>query len=107
MLIRYAGDAARGASLTAWVDYASTCLGACAVGEPGRTANMLGQDVAQNLLDEMSSDATVDLPTAENLMLWVALLGGHFRVSRMTEALQTVREVIEQFLPGSLHVRDN
>ena len=96
-----------GSSVTAVAEYAHTRLGADALGEKTKPAEAVGQEAAQRLHDEMNGSGTVDVHTADNLMLWAALFGGSYTFAQMTGHIATNAWVIEQFLPGALRLEGN
>ncbi|MCL4862464.1 MAG: hypothetical protein KJZ93_23825, partial [Caldilineaceae bacterium] len=62
---------------------------------------------ADRLHAEIDSGATVDVHTADNLMLWVALFGGGYTFAQPTGHITTNAWVIEHFLPGALRLKGN
>jgi RNA 3'-terminal phosphate cyclase len=102
--IEYAATPSPGSSITVVAEYAHTRLGADVLGEQGKRAEQVGQEAAEKLAQEMQTAATVDVHTADNLMVWVALFGGGYTFAETTGHIATNAWVIEQFLPGALHV---
>ena len=102
--VAYGESHSPGSSLTAVAEYAHTRLGADALGERGKPAEEVGRAAAQRLQTEMAAGGTVDMHTADNLLLWVALFGGGFTVDQVSGHLATNAWVIDQFLPHALTV---
>jgi RNA 3'-phosphate cyclase len=96
-----------GSVITAVAEYEQTRLGADALGERGKPSERVGQDAANKLKQEIESGATVDVHTADNLMIWVALFGGGYTFAEPTGHITTNAWVIEHFLPGALHLAGN
>ncbi|MBW2964426.1 RNA 3'-terminal phosphate cyclase [Candidatus Woesearchaeota archaeon] len=82
-------------------------LGADALGERGKRAEVVGEEAAKRLLAEIESGAAVDSHLADNLVPFVALFGGGFRTSEITKHTLTNVYTVEQFLGKRLHVDAN
>lgn len=82
-------------------------LGADALGERNRSSEQVGRQAAEQLQYELDGAGTVDSHTADNLMVWAALFGGHYTFGELTDHITTNAWVIEQFLPGALQVEAN
>jgi RNA 3'-phosphate cyclase len=93
-----------GSALTAVAEYSASRLGADVIGERGKPAERIGEEGAERLRAEMASEATVDVHTADNLMVWAALFGGVYHVAQRTGHIETNAWVIEHFLPGALRL---
>lgn len=102
--ISYSASHSPGSVITVVADYAHTRLGADQLGERGTSAEQVGTTAAQRLHDEMQGRGTVDVHTADNLLVWLALLGGRYHFAQATGHLTTNAWVIEHFLPGAVQV---
>ena len=99
------GDAySTGSSITAVAIFEHCRLGVDALGARRKTAEQVGRAAARRLNDEVASGATVDVHTADNLMLWLALFDGAYRTARITGHMETNAWVINQFLPGAINI---
>lgn len=96
-----------GSSITAIAEFEKTRIGADALGERNKPAEDVGKEAAQRLNDELTSACTVDVHTADNLMIWVALFGGVYGFSELTGHIETNAWTIEKFLPGALRIEEN
>ncbi|CAN5744427.1 RNA 3'-terminal phosphate cyclase [soil metagenome] len=105
--IGYVDALSPGSSVTAMAEYEHTRLGADALGEKTKPAELVGQEAAQRLEGEMNATGTVDVHTADNLMLWIALFGGSYTFAQMTGHIENNAWTIEQFLPGALKIEEN
>ena len=77
-----------GASLALWADTDSGCrLGSDQAGKRGRSSEAIGRFVAQNLLEDLKSGATVDRYLADQLIIYAALAGGttEYIIPRLSE----------------------
>ncbi|NOZ82784.1 MAG: RNA 3'-terminal phosphate cyclase, partial [Euryarchaeota archaeon] len=90
--------ASRGAGITLWADFEHSILGACALGEPGKRAEMVGAEAAQELLCEIESGATVDVHLADQLVPFLALARGRsaFLVRELTSHLRTNLHLVRE-----------
>ena len=102
--MHYVDTRSPGSSMTAIAEFAHTRLGADALGERNKSSEQVGREAAERLQAEVDSGATVDLHTADNLMIWAALFGGHYTFAHPTGHITTNAWVIEQFLPGALRL---
>lgn len=105
--IHYVDSRSPGSSVTAMAEFAHTRLGVDALGERNKSSEQVGREAAERLHAEVESGATVDLHTADNLMIWAALFGGHYIFAHPTGHITTNAWVIEQFLPGALRLDGN
>ncbi len=105
--LAYVESRSPGSSVTAIAEFAQTRLGTDALGERNKSAEQVGQEAAQRLRAEVQSAATVDVHSADNLMVWVALFGGCYRFAEVTGHIATNAWVIEHFLPGAVRLEAN
>ena len=82
-------------------------LGADARGEKGKMAERVGQDAARKLLFEIEAQAACDLHLADNLIPWLAFLGGSIKTSQITQHTKTNIWATERFLGKVFKVEDN
>jgi RNA 3'-terminal phosphate cyclase (ATP) len=89
-----------GASLAVWATTSTGCrLGADRAGAPRRRAEGIGRWVAEALLADLATGATVDRHLADQLVLFAALAEGtsHYRVPSQTAHLQSNLWLVSQF----------
>lgn len=82
-------------------------LGADARGELGKRAEAVGFEAYTKLKKELSAGAACDLHLADNLIPWLALLGGAFKTSEISKHTQTNIWVCEQFFGKIFKAEDN
>ncbi len=87
-----------GTSFTAHAHFQHAKLGACAIGEKGKRAEIVGAEAAKLLKKEIKSGATVDHRMADQLIPYIAFAGGKFKTSRISKHLKTNIWVVEKFL---------
>jgi RNA 3'-terminal phosphate cyclase (ATP) len=89
-----------GASLAVWATTSTGCrLGADRAGAPRRRAEGIGRWVAEALLADLATGATVDRHLADQLVLFAALAEGtsHYCVPSQTAHLQSNLWLVSQF----------
>ncbi len=74
-------------------------LGADALGEKRIAAEQVGETCAKKLLEEIGSCACVDSHLADNMIPYLALVGGKIKTSKITEHTRTNIKITEMFLP--------
>lgn len=75
-------------------------------GEKGKSAEKVGEEAAQKLIKEIDSGAACDFHLADNLIPWLALLGGIIKTSLISLHAQTNIWVCELFLGKKFQVKD-
>lgn len=98
-----------GAVLTLYCHTVSGCiLGADMAGKVGRSAETIGNEVARMLIEDISSGATVDRFTADQLILYCALADGEseYRIPYITEHIDTNCYLIKKFLGAKIELED-
>jgi RNA 3'-terminal phosphate cyclase (ATP) len=89
-----------GASLAVWAETSTRCLlGADRAGAVRRSSEAIGRFVAEALLADLATGATVDRHLADQLVLFAALAGGtsRYRVPLRTEHLASNLWVVSLF----------
>ncbi len=79
-------------------------LGADALGEKGVRAEDVGRGCAKKLKEEMGSGAAVDSHLADNLIPYLAIIGGSIKTSEITGHTRTNIAITEMFLPAKFGI---
>jgi RNA 3'-terminal phosphate cyclase (ATP) len=99
-----------GASLAVWATTSTGCmLGADRAGALRRRAEAIGRWVAEALLADLATGATVDRHLADQLVLFAALAAGtsYYRVPRQTAHLHSNLWLVSQFgVPGRCRAQE-
>lgn len=82
-------------------------LGGDSHGERGKPAEKVGEEAALRLLKELESGAACDTHLADNLIPWLALLGGTIMASEISLHTKTNIWVCEQFFGKIFNVAEN
>ena len=73
-------------------------LGADALGEQGKKAEIVGEEAAKNLIKEIESKAPVDRHLADQILPFMALVNGSIKTSEITNHCRTNIYAIQQFM---------
>lgn len=82
-------------------------IGADVLGERGKKAEIVGEDAAKKLKVLISTKAPVDLHLADNLVPYLALVGGKINVSEITKHTKTNIYTIERFIGPVFNIMGN
>ena len=104
----YSDTSSTGSGITLWAIFSKDLdeidfnnpirLGSDALGKKGNPSEEIGKQAAEKLLKEIESKAPIDSHLADNLIPFIALLGGKIKVSEITDHTLTNIYVCEQFL---------
>ena len=81
-------------------------LGAGALGERGKKAEIVGEEAAKKLSAEIESKAPVDMHLADQILNYMALAGGQIKASKITNHTKTNIYTIEKFLGKTFSIDD-
>lgn len=73
-------------------------IGADNLGEKSKRSETVGEEAAKKLIEEIGSGAAVDAHLADNLIPYMALIGGKMKTSKITNHILSNIHVAEQFL---------
>jgi RNA 3'-terminal phosphate cyclase (GTP) len=82
-------------------------LWADALGQLGKPAEVVGKEAAQKLVTEIESGACCDVHCADNLIPYLAFVGGALKTSQISQHTLTNIWVCEQFLGEIFEIKDN
>jgi RNA 3'-phosphate cyclase len=86
-----------GSGLTLWVKTENSILGANALGEKGKSSEVVGQEAAKNLIREVDSKAALDKYMGDQIIPYLALSSGEVKVSEITPHTKTNVEIVNKF----------
>jgi len=102
--VRYSDAKSSGSGLLLYATTPKTIMGADAVGEPGITAEQIGEAVAKALFMD-TAEGAVDRHAADMLLPYMAIRGsGKIYVSQITKHVLANIAVIQKFLPVKFRV---
>ncbi|MFC6730273.1 RNA 3'-terminal phosphate cyclase, partial [Natronoarchaeum mannanilyticum] len=93
----YAETDSIGTALTLRAEYENTLAGANALGERGKPAEEVGEDVAREFVEFDEGDAAVDRYLADQLLVWLALAGGEVTIPQITNHVESSVELLGEF----------
>jgi RNA 3'-terminal phosphate cyclase len=98
----------RGGAIVIWGAREDTVLGAGRVAERGVAAEALGVAVADEILDDLSAGATLDVHAADQLLIYLALARGtsRFATRELTPHARTAIWLVGQFLSTRFSVAE-
>ncbi len=90
----------KGAGISLVAKYDNSMLGSNVLTSRGHPAKQAGEDVANDLLQEMRAGSTMDVHTADQLLPYMAMAKGRsgFVVSRISKHLLSQMDTLESFL---------
>ncbi|MBI4286693.1 MAG: RNA 3'-phosphate cyclase [Chloroflexi bacterium] len=100
----------RGAALTVFAMTTTGCIiGADRAGQPGRTSEAIGRYVAESLLEDLATGATVDRHLADQLIFYAALADGtsEYRIPQLTEHVESNLWLAESILGARTETKGN
>ncbi len=95
--VEYAEAASTGSSLCLKAVYEDSIAGFDALGEKGKRAEKVAHDVVQDFKSFHASDAAVDPYMADQVIVFLALVGGEVAIPEATDHVQTSLEVVRKF----------
>jgi RNA 3'-phosphate cyclase len=95
-----------GSGIQLWVETEHTIIGGDCVGERGKRAETVAEEAARSLIDSYEN-GTVDIHTADMLLPYIAIVGGSYKIPKLTNHVKTNIKVIEKFLGKCLRIKDN
>ncbi|HLD88843.1 MAG TPA: RNA 3'-terminal phosphate cyclase [Candidatus Nanoarchaeia archaeon] len=99
----YADALSTGSGIALWAEFAgknneNEAIGADSLGERGKKAEVVGEEAAKKLVEEIKFDAPVDEHLADNLVPWLGLFGKQMKVTKISNHTLTNIYVVEKFL---------
>ena len=105
---QYVASLDPGCFISGIAKYDKTMLGYTTLGRLGVKAEDIGKECANNLLNEINSNCTVDYFTADQLLIYMALAKkGKIISSKITDHIKSNIEVIEKFLDVKFRIEGN
>lgn len=86
-----------GSALTVVLDYEETHAGFDALGERGKPAEKVAQQVVERALSFHDGDAVVDRHLADQLLVFLALAGGRLAVPELTAHVTSSLDLLSEF----------
>lgn len=104
--VEYVNTLNPGSGIQLWVETEKSILGGDSLGELGKKAELVGEEAANNLIQDFEHGC-IDRFTSDQLLPYMALAGsGKFLSSKITDHVKTNTFVIEQFLEVKFNIKD-
>lgn len=103
---KYVSTTCPGSGIQLWLICANTILGANALGEKGKKAEIVGEEAGKNLITEYESGGALDSYVGDQVLPYLALAGGEIKVNKITEHCKTNIWVIEKILPVKFEIKE-
>lgn len=95
--VRYEKTDSTGSSLLLKAVYENSVAGFDALGEQGKRSEDVAREAVQEFRSFHSSEAAVDQYMADQLIVFMALVGGEITIPEITSHIETNLEVVERF----------
>ena len=103
--IDYCDALSYGAGVVVWGVFENTIIGADSLGEPRKSAEKVGEEVGKKFLKEYLSNSACDEHFADNIIPFLALLGGKIKVSQLTSHIETNIWVCTKFFDKMFDIK--
>ena len=103
----YVESLSTGTLIHAHNHYEHCTIGAESLGKQGKPAEKVGEECAKKLKKEISFDSTLDSHMLDQIIPYMAVLGGKFSFGEMTSHAETNIWVTEKFLPVKFEINKN
>ncbi|WEL18154.1 RNA 3'-terminal phosphate cyclase (ATP) [Halorhabdus sp. SVX81] len=94
---RYVSADSTGTVALVVLEYENGVIGADALGEPGKPAEDVADDAVDAALTAHETGAAVDGHLADQLIPWLATVGGEVRIPRVTDHVETHVDLFDAF----------
>ncbi|MGC8673853.1 MAG: RNA 3'-terminal phosphate cyclase [Thermoprotei archaeon] len=95
-----------GSSITLVARLGKALIGSDALGLKGKPAEIVGEQAAQGLIDDLLIGSSVDRYMADALVPFIALVGGSYTIPEFTEHVKSNLYVVEKFLGKRINVTE-
>lgn len=91
-----------GSGVTVWAIFDNTVMGSDSLGAPGKRAEIVGEEAASKLVEDVATGAALDRHASDMIPLYLALSGGTATIygAKLTLHAITVLELLKLLLDG-------
>ncbi len=86
-----------GSGITLFLRTENSILGADSLGEKGKSSEIVGQEAAKNLIQEINSQAPLDKYMGDQIIPYLALATGSVKASEVTQHTKTNISIVKKF----------
>jgi len=94
-----------GTGVVLWAEFENSVMGASSLGELRKRAEIVGKEAAENLLAEIDSNQALDSHMVDQIIPYLALVGGEVTVSKVTQHALTCAKICELFLDKKIQIK--
>ncbi|ACR40887.1 RNA 3'-terminal phosphate cyclase [Saccharolobus islandicus] len=98
------GEVSKGSGIALAAIGEKSIIGADSLGERGKRAEIVGEEAARILIDNLNTKASVDIHMSDMLMIFASLYGGEYIGAELTSHAYTNMEIIKKFLDIKIDV---
>jgi RNA 3'-phosphate cyclase len=95
--IEYIDAPSSGSGITLWAETEESVLGALGIGERSKRAEIVGKEVANNLISELLTNESLDKHMGDQIIPYLAVCTGKVTASEITSHTKTNVEVVNKF----------
>jgi len=96
-----------GSVISLFAEYDNTWIGADSLGEKGKKAEKVGQEVADELLMFMKSESPLDDYMADQIIPYLGLFRGKIKIREITNHVKTNVEITNKFISNKIKIDKN
>ncbi len=93
----YVDTLSYGSGITLWAETKNSVIGADSLGERGKRAEVVGQEAALGILEEIQSNDPIDKYMGDQIIPYLALASGRVKVSEITRHTTTNVDIANEF----------
>lgn len=93
-----------GTGVVLWAECENSILGSSSLGEIQKRAEIVGKEAAEELLKELESGMALDYRMADQIIPYLALVGGSVTVTKITQHAVTCAEICNLFLERKVEI---
>ncbi|AKA72678.1 RNA 3'-terminal phosphate cyclase [Saccharolobus solfataricus] len=98
------GEVSKGSGIALAAIGEKSIIGADSLGERGKRAEIVGEEAARKLIDNLNTKAAVDVHMSDMLMIFTSLFGGEYIGAELTSHAYTNMEIIRKFLDVKIEI---
>jgi len=103
----YTSSLSTGSALLLYAEFDNTIIAWDSIGERGKAAEIVGEEAANGLIEQLSSESTLDDYMQDQILIFMALAKqGSFKFNNLTDHTKTNMWLIEKFLPIKFEIID-
>ena len=94
-----------GSGVTLWLEQSNNSIGSTSLGRKGKSAERVGQECADRLLNQIQFGSAVDKFAGDQLIPYVSLFNGEIWVTEITNHFLTNTKVVNKFFEKDISLK--